>query len=181
MAEILTCPKCEKKLQIPDQYLGQTVQCPECRHQFVAQMSAVSATPMPAASSSASAEGAHTRSRRFDEDDDDEVDIRRRRGRDEYDDLPRRHRDHSDYAPHRGGLVLALGLVALVGGFSFCVPVVIGPLAWIFGSIDLREMREGRMDPAGEGMTRSGQICGIIATLLMLLGIMFAAMMFTVG
>lgn len=64
---------------------------------------------------------------------------------------------------------MALGLVSLVGGLSFCVPVVIGPIAWALGSYDLREMREERMDPSGEGMTRAGQVCGIISTVLLLL------------
>jgi uncharacterized protein YbaR (Trm112 family) len=169
MAEILTCPKCEKKLQVPDQFLGQTVQCPECRHQFVAQQSAVSATPIPAPSSAGTQESGRRRSSRYDEDDeDDDFDVRR--GRDDY---PRRRRVHHDYAPHRGGLVMALGLVALVGGFAMCVPVIVGPIAWILGTIDLRAMREGRMDPSGEGMTRNGQICGIISTLLLLLGGLF--------
>jgi len=74
----------------------------------------------------------------------------------------------SRYArPHRGGAVLALGILGLV----FCilcgiVSVVCGIVAWAMGSADLREMRAGRMDPSGESMTRAGMICGIIATVL---------------
>jgi hypothetical protein len=44
------------------------------------------------------------------------------------------------------------------------------------GSWDLREIREGRMDPEGEGMTRAGQVCGIVATILMLLGVGFCGL-----
>jgi hypothetical protein len=186
MAEIITCPKCERKLQVPEPFLGQTVQCPECRHQFVAQLSAVSATPMPAPAASAGGSGSgQQKPRRFEDDDEEaDFDVRRRRRRgidDEDDDFPRRPRFYGDQAPHRGGLILALGLVSLVGGFAFCVPVVLGPIAWILGSIDLRAMRDGHLDPAGEGMTRSGQICGIISTLLLLLGVVFVIMMVVAG
>ena len=37
------------------------------------------------------------------------------------------------------------------------------------GSGDLRKIREGRMDPEGEGLTKAGMICGIIATCLNIL------------
>jgi hypothetical protein len=42
---------------------------------------------------------------------------------------------------------------------------ILGPVAWIMGHIDLGEMRAGRMDPSGEGLTNAGRICGIVATL----------------
>jgi hypothetical protein len=178
MAEIITCPKCERKLQVPEQFLGQTVQCPECVHQFVAQQSAVSATPLPApAKPAASSDSSPARSRRYDEEDDN-LDVRRRRDDEDDYDYPHHRPVRHDFAPHRGGLVMALGLVALVGGFAFCAPVIIGPVAWIMGTIDLRAMREGHMDPSGEGMTRSGQVCGIIATIFLLLGIGLVGLMF---
>jgi hypothetical protein len=37
------------------------------------------------------------------------------------------------------------------------------------GNNDLREIEAGRMDPAGEGLTRSGKIVGIISCGLTLL------------
>ena len=63
-------------------------------------------------------------------------------------------------APHRGGLVLVLGLLGVMGCplFSF--------VAWIMGSHDLREMRAGRMDKSGEGPTLAGMIFGMIVSLL---------------
>jgi uncharacterized protein YbaR (Trm112 family) len=36
MAEIVACPICQRQLQIPEHFLGQTVQCPECQQQFKA-------------------------------------------------------------------------------------------------------------------------------------------------
>jgi uncharacterized membrane protein len=34
-------------------------------------------------------------------------------------------------------------------------------------------MRSGRMDPEGQGSTRAGQICGMIATILAIIAIVF--------
>src|SRR5438093_987641 len=68
-------------------------------------------------------------------------------------------------APHRGGAVLTLGILGL------CVCFVCGIIAWVMGNTDLREMREGRMDRAGEGMTNAGRICGIIGVVLNAVGL----------
>ena len=53
-------------------------------------------------------------------------------------------------APHRGGLILILGLL----GFMINCPIFC-LMAWVMGSSDLREMRAGRMDPSGERSRRS--------------------------
>jgi hypothetical protein len=63
-------------------------------------------------------------------------------------------------ARHRGGVVLALGILGLL------VCVICGVIAWVMGNGDLREMAAGRMDPAGEGMTKAGKICGMISVIL---------------
>lgn len=65
--------------------------------------------------------------------------------------------------PHRGALILVLGILGLV----FC-PLT-APFAWMMGSEDLRQMRAGRMDPEGEGLTQAGRVLGMIVTGLMLL------------
>jgi hypothetical protein len=175
MSEIVGCPKCERKLQVPVQYLGQQVQCPECQHQFTATATTLSEQPMPARPGAGSS--GSPRRHKDDEDDEDNYDLRRPRRDsfdDDYDEISdwRRGRRRF-YPPHRGGMVLALGLVALIGGLSFFgLPLLLGPVAWALGSIDLRQMREGRMDPDGAGMTQAGQVCGIIATVLLFLGFM---------
>jgi hypothetical protein len=63
--------------------------------------------------------------------------------------------------PHRGPLVLVLGIL----GWVFSCPVF-SVIAWVLGSSDLREMREGRMDPGGQGLVQAGHILGVIYTLL---------------
>jgi hypothetical protein len=67
--------------------------------------------------------------------------------------------------PHRGTLILVLGILGLI----VCAPL--GIVAWVMGSGDLKEMNAGTLDPSGRGPTQAGMICGIIATILMILGI----------
>lgn len=62
--------------------------------------------------------------------------------------------------PHRGVLVLVLGILGLV----LCV--ICGIVAWVLGNSDIREMEAGRMDPTGLGLTKAGKICGIISVVL---------------
>jgi predicted Zn finger-like uncharacterized protein len=103
---------------------------------------------------------------REDQDDDDED--YRQSGRSRYRrDLPRR-----DSEPHRGALILVLGIISIASVvLNACyVGVLIGlPLgitAWALGSGDLRKIKKGEMDEEGLGMTQAGWICGIIGTIL---------------
>ena len=165
MVELIACPQCRRSLQVPALYLGQTVQCPECRHQFLAVSSSISAQRLPTTSEPG---GGKPKSQRDDDDEEDDFDDIR----------PLRHR-RADWEPHRGGMILALGLVALVGGMLFCLlPTVLGPLAWMLGNWDLRAMHDGHMDPSGESMTRTGQVCGIVATVLLILGGLYVCLAF---
>jgi hypothetical protein len=69
-------------------------------------------------------------------------------------------------APHRGVLILVFGILSIV-----CC-LIFGIVAWVMASKDLKEMAAGRMDPAGQGMTKAGMICGIIGIALQLLVIL---------
>ena len=68
-------------------------------------------------------------------------------------------------AAHRGGLILGLGIAAIVCNMFF-VP---GILAWILGRADLKEIRAGRMDRMGESTTQAGMIMGIVMTCIPIL------------
>lgn len=70
-------------------------------------------------------------------------------------------------APHRGGLILALGILAFVVAFP-----VLSFLAWTMGANDLREMREGRMDSSGMNMTHAGMVLGMLLSVVTIVGIM---------
>ena len=64
--------------------------------------------------------------------------------------------------PHRGGAVLALGILGLVVCF------ILGVVAWVMGNNDLREMDIGVMDPSGRSMTQAGKVCGIVSVVFAL-------------
>ncbi len=72
-------------------------------------------------------------------------------------------------APHRGTLVLVLGVLGWVG---FCP--LFGIVAWAMGSSDLRAMRAGHMDPSGRGLTQAGMVLGMIQAIIMLCGIVIS-------
>jgi hypothetical protein len=63
-------------------------------------------------------------------------------------------------------LILVLGILSLV-----CCGLL-GPVAWIMGNNALREIDAGMGNPSDRGMVVAGRILGIIATVLMVLGIL---------
>lgn len=68
-------------------------------------------------------------------------------------------------SPHRGTLILILGILSLVTCPLF------GIASWMMGNEDLAEMDAGRMDPEGRGLTEGGKICGMVSIGLSLLGL----------
>jgi hypothetical protein len=161
MTEIVTCPACGKKLQVPEDFFGKTVQCPECKQRFVADVAGPSPGAAPAPASLATTDlfpASQQESDAMDDDDDDRPrQPRKRRDDDEYE-RPRGRR----LTPHRGGMILTFGILAIIGIGA----LIFGPLAWFLGNADLAAMRAGRMDPSGEGQTNTGRILGMIATIL---------------
>jgi hypothetical protein len=74
--------------------------------------------------------------------------------------------------------ILVLGILSLV----LCQ--VLGPFAWVMGNAALREIDASRMSPhplAGRDLTQAGRICGIIATVLMVLGLLLVVFVFALG
>ena len=69
--------------------------------------------------------------------------------------------------PHRGGTILALGILGLV----ICFPL--GLVAWFMGQKDVAAMNAGRMDPSGRGLVDAGRIVGLIGGLLGAIGLLF--------
>ena len=157
----ISCPSCSRQLRVPDNLIGQTVRCPTCQNTFTAAVEESAApSPREEARPEPRSDYREEEPRR-----EREEPRRSRRPRDDDDDdRPRRRRD---YKPHRGMLILILGILGLVGVGS---PIT-GILAWIFGNNDLKEIREGRMDPEGESNTNLGRILGMISTLLWVIGI----------
>ena len=77
--------------------------------------------------------------------------------------------------PHRGTLILVLGILGLV----VCAPLAIA--AWVMGAGDLKQMDAGNMDPGGRGTTQAGKICGIIGTILLIIGVIICGIIFLIG
>jgi predicted Zn finger-like uncharacterized protein len=78
-----------------------------------------------------------------------------------------------DAEPHRGPLILTLGIIGLVC-LGFCGPigVVLGVIAWVLGHQDLEKIKKRQLDPEGEGLTQAGWVCGISGTILNFLWIL---------
>lgn len=68
--------------------------------------------------------------------------------------------------PHRGVLVLVLGVLSLCG-----LGVLTGIPAWIIGRGDLKRMDVGEMDPEGRQMTMIGMTLGIVSAVFVVLGL----------
>lgn len=60
---------------------------------------------------------------------------------------------------------LVLGILSLV----LCQ--VLGPFAWVMGKNEVEAIDAGRRDPANRGTANAGKILGIIATVMLAIGI----------
>lgn len=69
----------------------------------------------------------------------------------------------------RGSTILTLGILSLV----LCS--LMGPVAWSMGNEELRRIDQGQTDPGSRSNASAGRICGIISTILMIVG--FVAVM----
>jgi LSD1 subclass zinc finger protein len=192
----VTCSKCEKKLKVPDAAAGKKIRCPSCKTVVMVpapeelvepdddlvlpdEETAVSESLQPPKKKAAWDKGSpgdeKPRNQEGDEgyglDEEDEADRkrrkkkqRRRREEEEDDDADRRSRREE---PHRGVLILVLGIVAMCGA---CLCAFIG---WGLGAVvlnmantDLAKIQNRVMDPSGQGMTTAGKACALIAIVL---------------
>ena len=78
-------------------------------------------------------------------------------------------------APHRGVVILIMGILA------WMVCPLFGIVSWVMGNTDLAEMRAGRMDRSGEGMTQIGKILGMISLILNVFVILIVVVLFALG
>jgi hypothetical protein len=179
MTDTVNCPSCDRPLRVPGELLGHQVKCPACGTAFLADLGGP-APPPRRAERPPEPRSERVRGR---EDDEDRFPPRRRTRYDEEDEdydegRPRRSRRYLQ--PHRGGMILTMGILSL-----FIMHIILGPLAWVMGNNDLREMRAGRMDPEGESQTSTGRLLGIIGTSIGALAIvgtcLFVGLMFLIG
>ena len=94
--------------------------------------------------------------------------------------------------PHRGTLVLVLGILSIsfgVIGPLVCVALApvgltLGLVALLTAASDLRMMTKHVMDPTGYSITRAGRICGLIGTIISIplaILIIVIALIFIIG
>lgn len=69
--------------------------------------------------------------------------------------------------PARGGTILVLGILSLV------VCGILGPIAWSMGNEELRRIERGEVDPSTRGNVTAGRICGMIASILIIIAVAF--------
>jgi phage FluMu protein Com len=81
---------------------------------------------------------------------------------------------HRYVKPHRGVMILVFGIL----GWAVCP--IFAPVAWSMGATDLAEMRMGRMDKSGYGMTQAGMIVGMVQCILFIvvivMGLLFSVL-----
>jgi hypothetical protein len=69
--------------------------------------------------------------------------------------------------PHpRGVTVLVLGILSF-----FCLGIVLGPIAIVMGTNTLKEIDANPLAYNNRGQVNAGRICGIIGTILSVIGI----------
>ena len=186
MAIEFKCRSCQKKLRVPDEFAGRKAKCPNCQTILQVPDDAGSETVEPLdvqppigsssdlfagldssdsssdyGQSSISNPSPFATSNPYSSPQQPQQTGRRRSGG----------------APHRGGLVLGLGIGAMVCN----VCLIPGILAIIFGMADLKAMKEGRMDDEGHGLTLAGLIMGAIMTGLAALVIFFYAIIIVIA
>lgn len=66
--------------------------------------------------------------------------------------------------PSRSGTILVLGILSLV------ICGLLGPIAWSMGNEELRRIDRGEAPPSGRGNAQAGQICGMIASIFLIIG-----------
>jgi uncharacterized membrane protein YjgN (DUF898 family) len=71
----------------------------------------------------------------------------------------------------KGTTILVLGILSLV-----CCSIL-GPFAWVMGNKAIAEIDASGQAFSNRGQINAGRICGIVATVLMVLGIVFYAVL----
>lgn len=75
----------------------------------------------------------------------------------------------------QGTTILVLGILSLV----FCG--VLGPVAWVMGNSALREIDASPGTYSNRGQVQAGRICGIITSVLIILGIVLVLVLVVAG
>jgi len=156
------CPSCQASLTLSDAAAGRRGKCPHCKAELIVPSPGVTAAPPPfTAAPPPPPPPPPLPEMGYNEPQPDSG-------------------PPSHGGPHRGPLVLTLGIIGdvllLATPLAFCCPFVgwlpilaglgLCVTALLLGRTDLAKIQAGEMDPAGRGMTMGGFICGVIGTVL---------------
>ena len=149
----ISCPGCSRLLRVAVEHAGKQTRCPACDSVFAIPLtgsaegvpSQQSDNPFAVSATSALGEGAAAAA------------------------------DHENLLPHRGNLVLVMGIL------SWFICPVFGFVACYVGSQDLKLIRAGQMDPSGLGLTQAGYWLGMVSVVLHLLMIGLVLFLFVLG
>lgn len=78
------------------------------------------------------------------------------------------------FAP-RGTTILVLGILSLV------VCGLMGPVAWSMGNTELQRIDAGQVDPSTRGNVQAGRICGMVASILLIVSVAAVIFLFAVA
>ncbi|MEU8901566.1 DUF4190 domain-containing protein [Nocardia sp. NPDC048505] len=88
---------------------------------------------------------------------------------------PQYYYGHPPYVPPpdhpQATTSMVLGLTSLIGTFMCPLLVVLGPFAWVMGKRAMDEIDAAAGGLGGRGSAQAGYLCGIIATVLLSLGV----------
>ncbi len=74
--------------------------------------------------------------------------------------------------PHpEANKAMVLGIVALAGGITCYLPIVIAPFAWAIGHRVVKEIDSTPFAQGGRGEAQAGMVMGIIGTVILCLGL----------
>ncbi len=79
------------------------------------------------------------------------------------------HDSWSPVKPHRGRLILFMGIASLLFAFVPCLHVlglILAVVTWIYARSDLREIQAGTRDPGGNTLTQAGRVLAIVACII---------------
>ena len=75
----------------------------------------------------------------------------------------------------RGTLILIMGILSIV-----CLSIL-GPFAWVMGNKAIQEIDANPGAYSNRGVVNAGRICGIIGTVLLVLGILWVILVVVLG
>lgn len=180
MSTFVDCPSCGRQLRVTDDLTGSRIRCPACDSAFDSSPDKAANGDVPAGDEAArptpgtpwsvtpNARPATAPPPLSDVPLGDSDEPAQQEG--DEDERPWEQPYHEaevrrDCEPHRGNLVLILGILSLVLFWAPLIGLILGIVVTVMGRADLKKMENGAMDPQGKGLTLAGWICGIIGTI----------------